>query len=298
MRPHLLPRLLLAGAALLPLAVAAEPIAYGVGFSDLYRVDLATGQASRVGAIGYNDVEGLALTDFGTLLGAVDGTAGAGGNSSDFLIRIDTSTGAGSLIGGLTGLAGAGPNGQLDYGLAQTCDGRLWLAAETTQELWELDRNTGTPRRVGSTGATISGLAARGGELYGVSAGATPSLYRIDTATATITLIGPLNAGGTINNVGLDFDASGNLWAVLDPNDVTPSRAARIDVATGRATVTASIGANIGFKGLAISPVGACQPGAVGAAPVPVPAPGLPALLLLGLAALGFGARALRRRAQ
>lgn len=298
MRPHLLPRLLLAGVALLPLAVAAEPIAYGVGFSDLYRVDLASGQASRVGAIGYNDVEGLALTDFNTLLGAVDGTAGAGGTSSDFLVRIDTGTGAGTLLGGLSGLAGAGPNGQLDYGLAQTCDGRLWLSSETSQELWELDRNTGTTRRVGSTGAAISGLAARGGELYGVSAGAAPSLYRIDVATAASTLIGPLNAGGTVNNVGLDFDASGTLWAVLDPNDVTPSRAARIDLATGRATVTANIGANIGFKGLAIAPVGACQPGAVGAVPVAVPGPGLPGLLLLGLAALGLGARALRRRAQ
>ena len=298
MRPHLLRRLLLAGAALLPLAVTAEPVAYGVGFSDLYRVDLATGQASRVGAIGYNDVEGLALTDFGTLLGAVDGTAGAGGTSSDFLVRIDTGTGSGSLIGGLSGLAGAGPNGQLDYGLAQTCDGRLWLSSETTQELWELDRSNGSTRRVGGTGAAISGLAARGAELYGVSAGTSPSLYRIDTTSAASTLVGPLNAGGTVNNVGLDFDAAGTLWAVLDPNDVTPSRAARIDLATGRATVTANIGANIGFKGLAISPVGACQPGSVGAVPVAVPGPGLPALILLGLAALGMGARAVRRRAR
>jgi hypothetical protein len=296
MRPHLLPRLLLAGVALLPLNVLAEPVAYGVGFSDLYRVDLGTGQATRVGAIGYNDVEGLALTDFGTLLGAVDGTAGAGGTASDFLVRIDAGTGSGTLIGSLSGLAGQGPNGQLDYGLAQTCDGRLWLATETTQELYELDRNSGATRRVGSTGAAISGLAARGTELYGVSAGASPALFRLNTETGAASLVGALNAGGTVANVGLDFDAAGTLWAVLDPNDVTPSRAARIDLATGRATVTASIGANIGFKGLAIAPVGGCQPGVAVPAPLPVPGPGLPGLLGLGLAALAAGAGALRRR--
>lgn len=298
MRPRLLPRLLLAGVAMLPLAAMAEPVAYGVGFNDLYRVDMATGQASRIGAIGYNDVEGMALADFGTLLAAVDGTAGAGGSASDFLIRIDTGSGAGTLIGSLSGLAGAGTNGQLDYGLALTCDGRLWLSSETSQELWEVDRATGATRRVGSTGAAISGLAARGTELFGVSAGGTPSLYRINTETAAISLVGPLNAGGTINNVGLDFDATGVLWAVLDPNDVTPSRTARIDLGTGRATVTGNITANIGFKGLAIAPVGACPSGAVQSGPIPVPGPGLPGLLLLGLAALGLGARALRRRAQ
>jgi hypothetical protein len=49
MRPLGLPRLALAALACLPLSAVAEPVAYGAGFRDLYRVDLATGQYTSKG---------------------------------------------------------------------------------------------------------------------------------------------------------------------------------------------------------------------------------------------------------
>jgi hypothetical protein len=157
--------------ALLPLTSLAQPVGYAVGFDSLYRINLATGQTTAVGPIGFNDVEGLAFGPSGLLYGVADATAGSGSGITDLLIRIDTNTGAGTLIGAMPTLAGAGPNGNLDYGLAFTCDGRLWLSSDTTQQLWEVDPANAGTRLVGNTGRNISGLAARGNRLYGLSVG-------------------------------------------------------------------------------------------------------------------------------
>ena len=302
MRPPCVPRLLLAALACLPLSAAADPVAYGVGFRDLYRVDLATGAHSRVGPVGFNDIEGLAFVGLDELYGAVDFTRDAGGTGTDFLIRIDASSGQGSLIGPLSGLAGAGPDGQLDYGLAGTCDGRLWLSSETTQELWEVSRLNGGVRRVGSTGAALSGLAGREDELYGVSVGDAAALYRIDPDTAVATRVGALGVGGPIENVGLDFDQSGVLWATLDPRDSTrPTRVVRINLQSGAATLVSSINLDVGIKGLAIATPPACGTigggdGGTAGEPVAVPGPGAPWLLLLAALSALLGARSLSRR--
>ena len=304
MRPLLAP--LIAGLmAMLPLSVSAEPFGYAVGFSTLYRINLATGQATAVGnGIGFNDVEGLAIAPDGTLFGVADATAGLGSSLSDLLIRIDTTTGTGTLVAAMTGLSGLGapPTGNLDYGLAFTCDQRLWLSSDTTNQLWEVNPGTGAPRFVGNTGAPISGLAARGSDLFGVSQGATPSLFRVDTATGAGTLIGALSVGGVVDDAGLDFDAAGNLWSVLDPEPVvfSASRIARIDPETGQGTVVStSTVSQIGMEGLAIAPVPACGNGGGGnstAEPLTVPGPGLPMLALFGVFAAAFGVRQLRRK--
>ncbi|MBD8526630.1 hypothetical protein [Pseudomarimonas arenosa] len=282
---------------LLSSQLAAEPMAYGVGFRDLYRLDLGSGQFTLIGPVGYNDIEGLALDSGGQLLGAVDASAGSGGVATDFLIRINSATGQGNLIGQLSGLAGLGPEGQLDYGLAFTCDNRLWLSSETG-ELWEVNRGNAEVRRVGSTGAALSGLAGRGEQLYGVSVGNNAGLYRIDRDSAAATLVGALGVGGPNENVGLDFDASGVLWAVLDPRDASrPTRVARVDLQTGAATVVSTINHDVGMKGLAIAPVAPCSttPGGQAAAPeaVPVAAPWV--LWLIGVVTVAVGARRLRQ---
>lgn len=279
--------------------VSAQPIGYASGFRDLYRVDLANGQATVVGAIGFNDVEGFAFAPNGSLYAAVDFTMQVGGGSSattDFLIRIDTSTGAGTLIAAFPGLQGRGPGGQLDYGLAFTCDGRLWMSAETTGELWEVNPANAGLRLVGNTGASLSGLAGKGTELYGVSVDPNPSLYRIDTTTAAATAIGPLGVSGAVFNVGLDFDASGALWATLDPRDNAPSRLARLDLQTGGAVEVRNLSAEsgIGIKALAIAPPGLCEVAGTPVAPVIVPGPGAPLLLLLTAVAGLLGFRRLR----
>jgi hypothetical protein len=296
MRP--LRDLLLAGLmALLPLSALAEPVGYVVGFDRLYRVDLATGQATSIGLIGFRDVEGLALDANGTLYGVADATAEGGGSLTDFLVRINTASGEGTLIGPLSGLGGAGPGGNLDYGLTLTCDGRLWLSSDTTRQLWEVNPANAVTRLVGNTAQTISGLAGLGNQLYGVSVESGPSLYSIDSNTAQATLIGALNVGGDVADAGLDFDASGRLWAALDPEpiELEASRFVRIDPITGAGTVvsTSSV-AEVGMEGLAIAAPGACN-----AQPVPseissVPGPGLPLLALLAVVAAFVGLRRLR----
>jgi hypothetical protein len=301
MRPLQAP-LLAALIAMLPLAAAAEPIGYAAGFDTLYRIDLATGRATAVGGIGFNDVEGLAFAQDGTLYGVADATVGSGSGVTDLLIRINPATGAGSLVAPLAGLAGLGSTGNLDYGLAFTCDQRLWLSSDTTNQLWEVTPATGATRFVANTGASLSGLAGREHDLYGLSVGASPTLYRIATDTGATVALGPANVGGVVDDAGLDFDGAGALWATLDPEPaaVGASRFARLDTTTGAGTVIATSSVTqIGMEGLAIAPVPACGTvggvGNVPVAPIPVPGPGLPMLAILGAFAAAFGLARVRR---
>jgi hypothetical protein len=297
MRPLSAWRLLAVLLACMSTAAVAEPFGWATGFSELYRVNLATGQATRIGgaaAIGFNDVEGLAISPGGLLYGVADGTRNLGGGSSastDFLIRISTATGIGALVGQLPGLQGQGPGGQLDYGLAFTCDGRLWMASGTTGSLWEVDPTTAAVRLVGNAGQPIAGLAARGNTLYGISVDPQPGLYRVNRDTAAATLIGPLGVGGAVASAGLDFTSDGRLWATLDPNDSTRSRIVQVNPSTGAGTVVGTVNVDLDFRGLAID-----APSCSGAAPEAIPGPGLPLLLLLAGLAGGIGARRLSQR--
>lgn len=293
--------------ALLSHEAVADPIGYAAGFSDLYRIDFATGQATLVGPTGYNDVEGLAFAPGGTLYAVADATAGTGSGVTDFLIRIDPNTGAGTLVAPLAGLAGlgipgAGSNFELDYGLAFTADGRLWLSSDTLSMLWEVNPANGSTRLVGATGARITGLAARGNELFGVSAAGSEALYRIDLATGSAVLVGSLGLADRMYDAGLDFDAAGRLWITLDyfspPSGIPPLRndLAQINPTTGALSGLRTItGAGSGIdtvqmEGLAIAPPAFVS---VGTEPAPVPGPGLPALALLGLLAVAMGVRRL-----
>lgn len=217
-------RLLVASGLLLSAAAGAQPFGYASATDPdsplrdaLYRVDLATGAASRIGYIGFRDVDGLAFHPDGTLYGAADGSADAGG-TSDLLVRIDPANGAGTPVGHFAGLAGLGPGqgGQLDYGFAATCDGQLWMSSDTLGHLWRVDRSNGAVQRVVSGGPLISGLAARGQTLYGVSVDPDPALYRFDTVTLQLTRVGALPVADRVFDVGLDFDSEGRLWATLD----------------------------------------------------------------------------------
>lgn len=308
---------LLAGLlTLLPLSVSAEPLGYAVAFDTLYRVDMATRQATLIGPVNFNDVDGLAFGPDGTLYGVADATAGSGSGITDLLIRIDTGSGAGTLIAPLAGLAGAGPGGSLDYGLAFTCDGRMWASSDSTGQFWEVTPTNGDVRLVANTGAPLSGLAANGDGLYGIgvtqgSGNATQqALYQIDPDTGVATRIGSLGVGDTLSGAGADFDASGVLWATLDsqpPDFDRASRIARIDLGTGTATVTGSVVGvtdNISLRALAIAPTAACGTGGGGgsgtgrpsALLVPGPGPVLLALLAVLTMLIAFlGLPAARR---
>lgn len=290
------------GTFVLATSASAEPLAYASGFDTLYRIDLANGKAEPIGAFGQagagaliGDVEGLALAPDGALFAVSD--------ARKTLLRVDTATGHATTIGELREsgqLIGDGLN--LDFGLAYTCDGRLWLSSDKTSRLWEVTPGTGQVRPVGSTGAKLSGLAARGNALYGLGAEGDEALYRVDTSTAQATQVGRLAAGLAYPDAGLDFDAAGQLWAVLDffP-PVERSDVARIDLATGAVTLGAQItGPGIDdreIESIAIGPPGGCGggQGSIGV-PLEVPASSPSGIALLAALAALFGSLVLRRR--
>lgn len=293
--------LLLAGLALsaaTALPAAAEPLAYAVSFNKLYRIDLGSGQTTLIGETGFNDVEGLALSGNGTLYGIVD--------STKTLITIDKQTGHGSAVGsgaGNTGLSGQGV-GQfdaLDFGLAFTCDGRLWASSDTTRKLWQINPANAQATLVGNLGAQITGLGASPDGLFGLGSQGDEGVYRIDPENAATTRIGTLAPNLTFADGGLDFDGSGQLWAILDyrpPDDNRPSDIVRIDLVGGAATFVANTLPEM--EGLALSPMPACRnTGSTAAAPyLAVPATGAAsrALLSAALVFAGLLALALPRR--
>lgn len=284
--------LLLAVLLCLPALTEAQPFGYSVDSDgqttadDLYRINLATGQASLIGAVRpavgprYQDVEGLAMNAQGVLFGADD--------ALDVLIRIDTQSGLATLVGPL-GTAGQGPAGNLDYGLAFTCDGRLWLSSDTANTLWQVDPGSGVASAPRDLPAGFTGLAARGNTLYGVTLEG--NLYRYSPALGIATLVGPLGIPA-FDDGGLDFDSNGNLWAVTEhtPSDPNlPSRIYRVDISSGEATFVAN--SRAGFEGLAIAATSCAVAGDAQS----VPGPAVPLLVLLVGLLAGLGVRRLVR---
>jgi len=261
----------------------AAPMAYAVSFDTLYQLDLANGASSRIGTIGFNDVEGLAIGPDGSLYGVSD--------ANKTLILIDKRTGRGAAVGGLSGNLGltgqgAGQFDAMDFGLTFSCDGKLWLASDATRKFWEVDPTTGAARFVGNLGAQITGLGARNDAVYGFGSNGDESLYHIDLVTGQAMVTGPMHNGSTVADGGLDADLDGNLWAILDyrpPQDNKPSDIVRIDHRTGLSTKISTTLTEM--EGLAIAPVRPCGPD---------PDPrggqnqiGIPSLSDLGLALLG-----------
>ena len=285
-------RLRLASVALLclPALAWAEPVGFVGSFDQLFRVDYGTNQSTLVGSsIEFADVEGLAYSPDGTLYGISD--------ASKQLIRISTTSGKGALVGatGLNG-QGVGQFDALDFGLAFTYDGRLWASSATVNKLWRLDPNTALATLVGSTGAHISGLAARGDALYGIGSNGNENLYRIDINTAKATLIGPLFPGQNVHydNAGLDFDASGILYAVLDYSPTQPNRPSdlvRINVDSGAAQI-------IGQTVIDSDALALAAPGALANGAPPIPALSPLMLTLLALFALLLGVAGVARKAE
>ena len=273
----------LALSAAVALPAAAEPLAYAISFNKLYRIDLASGQTSLIGETGFNDVEGLALSADGVLYGLVD--------STKTLITIDKQTGHGSIVGsstGNTGLSGQGV-GQfdaLDFGLAFSCDGRLFASSDTVKKLWQIDRANGHATLVGDLGFQITGLGADGGGLYGLGSQGDEGVYRINPATAASTRLGVLAPNLVFADGGLDFDAEGRLWAILDyrpPDDNRPSDIVRVDLNTGAATFVSTTLPEM--EGLAIGSTPVCRgPGPGGNAAAAIPAGGSVARILLAIA--------------
>ena len=308
------PRLRQCFAACLLFAAAltahADPTGYASGFDTLYKIDLATAHATAIGPFGsigpsqIINVDGLAFAPDGQLYGVADNLR--------YLIRIDTATGRAAAVGPLDiSIAGAGQFNALDFGLAFTCDGRLWLSSDVRSLLWEVNPATGTARQVGALGAQVTGLAGKDRSLYGVGVNGDEALYRIDTTTGQATAIGRLAPNLSFVDGGLDFDATGKMWLTIDylvapagQPQILRNDLASIDINTGLATIVGPItGAGTGvatvqMEGLAVAPPAPCSAGGgTGIVNLPVPALSLPGRgVLLALILIGAGL-ALRRQA-
>ncbi len=215
-------------------AATAAPIGYAIqsdGDDQLYSIDLATGVATAIGAVGFTDVEGLTFQPGTGVLFGVD-------DISDQLITIDLATGAGTAVGSL-GVTFT------DMGLAFDAAGNLWMATDIPETFYSIDPLTGAATAVGAQGQRVTGLAADGLTLYGLGGDRANNLVEIDPTTGAATSIGALGAGLNITDGGIAFDGSGVLWGLEDNGNIFS-----IDVATGAATVQASTLSD--FEGLAI----------------------------------------------
>lgn len=290
----------------------AQTVGYAAGYDTLYRVTLETGAATAVGRFGsvaggggmvpISDVEGLAFSPRGELYAVSD--------ARDLLVKVDPTTGQATVVGSL-GLRGQGGNqfDNLDFGLAFTCDGRLWLSSDVSRQLWRVDPASGATTLVGKIDQPISGLASWNGELYGIGVFDRHNVYRIDTTTAQATLVASLGTNFTVYDAGADFDPQGRLWITLDslaPPEGLPSvyreELSRVDIANGTidARLITGIGSGINIvqmEALAIAPPSCGNGGGIAATnAVPTQSPWALALMALALAGLGlFGLRRVAR---
>lgn len=297
-------RLPIAAAALLTLlgtvACQAEPAPVVSTFDAVYRLDLTSRQSSFLGSTGtYANqpvgIEGLAYAPDGTLFGITDNLKA--------LFRINPQNALGSYVGPLAVSGLASPTTNLDTSLAIAADGRAWMASAALKKLWRLDLATGATSPVGDLGVQITGLAARGGELYGAGARGQEGLYRIDPASGRASLVGsgfkaslPYAA-----SIGLAFDAQGALWAVV--NYIPPQRdgdplptwsdLAQVDLASGTLRLAGNITGPRELQRSVLQGFALAVPQG-GAVTVDVPANSSWALALLVLLILALSARRLR----
>ena len=277
----------------------------------LWRVDLSTGAARLEGRSRIQEfffIEGLSFSEDDRLYGVDD--------STNTLVRIGTQSGNAIAVGQTPRNLGL-PQGNHDFGMTFTCDGRLLVSTDSETlglGLYEVDPETGAATRIGDLGAPIVDMTSLGERVYGIGRGmasdaneASPNLYLIDTETGRAELVGALGGQADFyNKAGLATDAEGTLWAITDRRSITDrdaslaSQVLRIDPLTGRAervaetTSSESSGALIGIESLAIAPPGDCGRGISTAAPA-IPTLSLPALWSLGLLMLSLALVQLRR---
>lgn len=277
----------------------------------LWELDLSNGSARLENRSRIEDfffIEGLAFNGEGRLYGVDD--------STNTLLRVGLQSGNAIPVGQTTGNMGL-PQGNHDFGMTFTCDGRLLVSTDSETlglGLYEADPETGAVTRIGDLGAPIVDLASWGDRVYGIGRGmasdanpAAPNLYLIDTRSGRAELVGALGDEADLyNKAGLATDSEGTIWAVTDRrvpsarDDSLPSQILRIDPVSGRAEYVADVASTedgsglIGIESLALAPPSSCDRTHHGQA-WPVPVLSLPALWVLGLLVLALAAVSFRR---
>lgn len=241
----------------------ADPVGYGVAFDQLYRVETSPPRATYIGDAGnfggqpYGALKGLTSGPGNTLYAVSDSL------SQKPVITLNASTGAASYLSALNLSGGTGQFNSLDFASAFTCDGQMWLSSATSRNLWRVNPSNGATTLIGTLGATITGLAAKGNELFGAGGRGNNSLYKINTGTGAATLIGGFGTdnSGWISTISISFDANGTLWSVLNYLPPAPggntltdwSDLAKIDPASGIATVIGPITGPESLRGIGMS---------------------------------------------
>ena len=217
----------------------ADTYAYSVqsdGDDNLYRINLNTGAATKIGPVGHVDLEGLSFQPgTGILFGAVN-------HISEVLVTINLSTGATTTVGSL--FPGQGDS-VMDLGLAFTNDGSLWMATDLPGDFYSVNPATGMATKVGPQGQMVNGLdCSAGGTVYGLGGDWADNLVTINTATGAATSVGPLLTVSLVDG-GIAFGPGGTLWGIEDGGTIFT-----INPSTGNATVVTTTLS--GFESLAI----------------------------------------------
>ena len=289
------------------LALAATAFASPIGYSvrsdvdrKLYRLDMATGVATELGATGFSKIEALAINTAGEIYGVNPATAQ--------LVKCSAATGACTAVGVLTGL----PQVQSNAGLAFASTGTLYLAVNAA--IYRVDSATGATASLGGTGPALSGLAgvapsaACASGVYGMGGNTDRGkFYCINITNGSAALLGTL--GISPLDLGLDGDpVTGLVWGISndDPGQVFSINTTTLAIGNSN-TVTLAGKAIGGFESLAVARTGTTAVGdrlpAAVADPLIVPtlSPAWLAalsLLLVANAALLFRARKFAPRRQ
>ncbi len=265
----------------------AAPIGFSISDANgnLYRIDLATGVATSLGAVNYppdDEIEGLASIG-GTLYGVGEANYGTGG-----LYNITTPPG--SLVGqtgfrfGTESGAAVNPATGVLYNI-QADDQATGLRSF----LYSINLLNAQASFIGASPIYADGLAINAaGEAFASNFFDTGALYRVNLSNGALTLVGSL--GLSLGNLGFDsglaFDTDGTLYALREDGAIY-TLSTTTGAATFRAFVTVG-GVRVpgDLEGLDIPALTA------GTTPVPEPA----AMLLLGTGVAGLAARLRKRR--
>ena len=216
LRPNLTVALLLA----FPAALFSAPIGYSIASSDnsLYRIDLANGMATNLGAIDTDAVLGGIAASPSSLYAV---STSNNGSLPSQLYNVTTPPGVlvgdtGPRFGNTTGAAYLPSDGAI-YDL----QGMPSLSPGVTQSaLYKIDIGTGGSTLLGTSPLYANGITAAPGGGYATDFYQLGVLYRLTSLDPySLTLIGSfgLGIGGTGFNSGAAFDAStGTLYALRE----------------------------------------------------------------------------------
>lgn len=264
------------------------------GTQAIYLLNLSARTATPIGSVG--SLNGTPITAVSGLTIGTDkalyAVTGTGGSAS--LLTLNTLNGKASFVSQLRGIdAATAPNLSMSF----DCDGNLWMASSSSNNLWQITPGSGDARSVGNLGVKITGLAFRDKVLYGIGGAGNGNLYTIATDTAKATAIGGGYGVNVPNPIDASFDGSGTLWSLLRnfngnlnnglPNQlnslgqINPKSGAMNTVGTIAEPQTKPLFPTP-MSGLAISSP-SCSSGGVDPPP---PAVGAPSLSLAGLGTL------------